>query len=267
MPLVSGARRGQPLFELLRESPGSARGGASSEGSSKSRVARGGELRIPLSTAYIGIALLIGVLLLVWVVGHKVGYEAGKREITRGLSGQDLGGVTIADPLEAGRPGETPSSGSGGTRPAGDPAGRPAANRGGDERAGGVKLPEPPVAGPRGGSGEPVIISPRGLLSVDPRTPGTNYLVLATLDEAAASDAVQFLAANGLESIAVPTGPGSDRYRVVSLGLAVPSGQYQQMGDQRRAHERVVGDLGAKWLREQRGASDFSRPQWALYSP
>lgn len=219
-------------------------------------MARGGEIRIPLSTAYIAIALLIGVLLLVWVVGHKVGYLAGKAEITRGLSGQDLTGMTITDPVR--------EPGGGAARaPTQSPTQSPTPRV--TEAPARVTLPDP--TGPAAAVGEPTIISPRGFLSADPRVPETNYLVLATLDEASASDAVQFLAANGLESIAVPTAPGSDRYRVVSLGLAVPSGRYNQMGDQRRAHERLVADLGAKWLREQRGASDFSRPQWALYKP
>lgn len=253
MPTVSGAKRGQPLFELLRDQPGQPRGSGSADGAPRGPS----EIRIPMSTAYIGIALVIGLVLLAWVGGHAVGFRAGKAEVTREFGGQDLDGLTISDPVRETRA-QPPSQGG-----AQAPAARPSTTPRVSEPDRPVSLPDPVVHA----GGEAVIISPRGLLRADPRTPETNYLVLATLDEAAASDAVQFLAANGLEAVAVPTSAGSDRYRVVSLGLAVPSGQFREMGDQRRAHERLVADLGAKWLREQRGASDFSRPQWALYRP
>ena len=259
---MSSARPGKPLFELLRDEPDAPRAPRSSSGSSSPAGTR--FLRVPVSTAYIAGALVVGLVLLTWALGHSVGFRAGRDHVALAAAPSTLDGLVIRDPVHS-----PPVSGG-----EGDP---PAKTRRGEQGAAQLPDPEPatqaqvtlpaiatPMPQP-GNSGE--IITARGFLEADPRQPGANYLVLATLTEGQATEAIQFLAANGLEAIGVPVGGSSSRYRVVSLALAVPSGQYRASAGSRREHERQAAALGARWLKDHQGASDFSQPQWALYQP
>ena len=267
---MSSARPGKPLFELLRDEPDAARA-ARPSGPPPSGAAR--YVRVPISTAYIAGALMVGLLLLTWALGHNAGFKAGRDHVALAAVPGSLDGLVIRDPVQ-------PPPDQGGATPG--PAPRSGPDRTTSQAA--AQLPDPdqpaPVAAQAtppaqaavpnqpyqpGNTGE--IITARGFLEADPRQPGANYLVLATLTEGQATEAVQFLASNGLEAIGVPVGGSSTRYRIVSLGLAVPSGQYRATAATRREHERQAAALGARWLKDHQGASDFSQPQWALYQP
>jgi hypothetical protein len=117
------------------------------------------------------------------------------------------------------------------------------------------------------------VIIAGGTRSVDPRSPGVNYLELATLPADQALDALEFLGSKGVRAVGVPVDSGGrnannpDRYRLVSLGLAVPSGQFRTTQSERRDHERLVATIGAEWKRERRGGSDFSQTLWSRHDP
>lgn len=220
-------------------------------------------LRVPMSTVYVAAALVIGLVLLAWVGGHAVGFRAGEAEIAKGLTPGTVGDLVLTEPAPRREPAQDSTARDQTARPTPAVTRDPTPIR--QPVLTDTQTPTPaPTLAPETGT----IISPRGLLSDDPRTPGVNYLALATLNEASAADAVQFLASKGLETIAVPISAGSTRYSLISLGLPVPGGRdYGRLAPERRAHERLVAQLGSEWLRQHRGASDFSQPLWSKYEP
>lgn len=221
-----------------------------------------------------------GLMLAVGVLGYAIGYEVGGRAMESELLGSAPEMEIPGDRAPAG--GATLGQGSGrgggpGVERVVDPL-VPGADQGagseesasgrGDDRAG---LPGGESAAPPSpASGGRVYESDAGWVSDDPRTPGTNYLALATLDREDAVEAVDVLERGGVDSVAVRVEGGataandSDRFVVYSLGLAVPSGRYSAMADQRRVHERRVGEIGRRWA-ERGGASAFDQPFWRRY--
>jgi hypothetical protein len=118
------------------------------------------------------------------------------------------------------------------------------------------------------------IMVPNGFRADDPRTPGMNYLALATLPTEQASDAINFMRLNGVTVIGVPVlDSGSNRannpsrYSLYSLGLAIPGNQWSAMSNQRLEHQQMIRTLGARWQQERRGGSDFSQTNWEKYDP
>jgi hypothetical protein len=278
-------RAGPPLFELLRKQSEDAPAAVSSApprrdsdpsvpwtGAGVTRAERSaatledeprstGELRIPMTRVYLAIALMLFLVVAAWAAGHYFGVQAGRAEMSRAV-----GDEPVVPPLgtdgtaSAGQPARTPApirqpQTNTGSQPAGSPATSPGQ---------GVRAPAP---------GMPWVLAAGGLRASDPRTPGSNYLQLATLPPDQTQEAIEFLASKGVRSIGVPvdSGPGAannpSRYTLVSLGLAVPSGQYSSTLSQRRDHERLVATIGAEWKRDRRGGSDFSQTQWSRYDP
>jgi len=95
----------------------------------------------------------------------------------------------------------------------------------------------------------------------DPRQPGSNYLELATLDEAQARSAIAFLARHGVQTIGVPVDrPGrgvKNRYRLFSL-MGVPGEQFGRTKAERDRHQAEVARLGALWASQEGGGADFA---------
>ena len=267
-------RAGPPLFELLRKQSeddpqGSARPeparrdpdpGVPWTGAGVTRAERSaatledeprhpGELRVPMTRVYMAVAVVLILVVGAWAAGYRLGYGAGKDEM-----GRVVGAEPIVPPVR------TPAE----TDPGVGATGLPTPATGGSAR--------PSAQTPRTPAGAWVLL-PEGQRGVDPRTPGSNYLELATLPADQAADALGFLASRGVRAIGVPVDSGTRdannpaRYTLVSLGLAVPSGQFRSMGEQRREHERRVEAIGADWKRERRGGSDFSQTLWRRYDP
>ncbi len=252
---MSGGRSGKPLFELLRDgqdNPADAPArpdpvGNQTPGTPPVRTAAR-SVQVPLSTLLISAALVLGLVLLAWVGGHKFGLEQGRQEMASAALPDTLADLVINDPIADRHPTRVDSESHASNDPASErPTTEPAS------------VAEPPT--PEGD-----IIAATGMLTDDPRQPLVNYLVLATLDEGSAAEAVQFLATRGIETIAVPTGT-EGIYRVVVLDSPVPSGRFPEMGQSRRDLEARVRVAGQDWLRGHGGASDFSSTMWALYEP
>jgi hypothetical protein len=242
-----------------------------------------------------GIAL--AVILFAGFALYSLGVSVGEGRATANLAA--LSGANAVEP-----PIEEPaaSAGVGGVAslnlpptpantPRANPSPRPDANAS-PSRAGSSAQPpraQPPrTAGPAlpGTIPEGGIITSKGVLLGDPREAELNYLSLASLGEEDAIAAVAFLSANGVESIAVPTGQtverrrdGVDRdaqggnnqgpVRVYQL-FALPGITREEFSQKRTARtnlEAAVARVGATWQRDHRGASNFARTQWVKYRP
>jgi hypothetical protein len=270
-------RAGPPLFELLRKQSDDAPAGQPQRrdpdpavpwtGAAVTRAERSaaaldeeprqqGELRLPVTRVYLAVAIMLAAVLGAWAAGHHFGVQSGKAQMDRIVRGEP---VVLP-----------PETGSGDTQARQPPLTSTATQTG-------QTATQTPSARPGGQQAAPAgtawVLTPGGVRSADPRTPNSNYLALATLPPEQAQDALDFLAAKGLRAIAVPVDSGTRtannpaRYTLISLGLAVPSGQFSSTLQQRREHEALVRTLGTEWRRERRGGSDFSQTQWIRYNP
>lgn len=114
-------------------------------------------------------------------------------------------------------------------------------------------------------------LTARGWEVTEPRTVGLNYMMVATLSTQDAGEAVEFLAANGLEAFAVPilekprqgtkdTAPPSgqpSKYRVfVGPGLS----SEEVKADKDRPLKARIAELGTFWNKDAKKPTDFREP-------
>jgi len=127
--------------------------------------------------------------------------------------------------------------------------------------------------------GVPAVLSQRtrylaagGFFASEPRTEGLNYFCLVSrLPEADTVSAVEFLGRNGVIAVGVERASSDANNRSFELytldGLTRDEYAGESGMDRRRPHEALVAELGRRWRAEERGTSDFSRPQWYRYEP
>jgi len=96
----------------------------------------------------------------------------------------------------------------------------------------------------------------------DPRQPGLNYLVVATLPEDEARRAAEFLVSRGLEIALVSVNNRSARHEVVVL-QGLTREQFRQAQGTRL--EQLVGQLGREYRRDHRGI-EFYDVYWKKYT-
>jgi hypothetical protein len=274
-------RAGPPLFELLRQrseepaapptqrrdpDPAVPWTGAGVTRAERSAAALddeprpAGELRVPMTRVYMAIAVTMLFLVGAWAAGYYFGVKDGKAQLDRVVGGGVGEQPVVLPPVATNETGTR-------TSPPGQPVNQPtnpaSTNNPGLTPAGITPAP----------AGSPWVLALGGVRAVDPRVQGSNYLALATLPPDQTLDAITFLDAKGLRAVGVPVDSGGRsannpaRYTLISLGLAVPSGQFNSTVDQRRAHEALVRTLGSEWQRAHRGGSDFSQTQWIRYNP
>lgn len=220
--------------------------------------AQQGEFRISATKLYLGIAIALVMIVGAWAAG----YQIGQREATERLAASVRDESVVAPPRTINEP-----------RANADPS-VPAGGTGGETSRETTRpsTEQPPATRPAPLPDNWVLLAD-GLRAGDPRIPGTNYLELATLPRDQAEDALNFLAGRGVRAIGVPVdsrgqaGNNPSRYTLISLGLAVPSGQYSSTTAERRDHERLVAAIGADWMRDRRGGSNFSQTLWRRYDP
>lgn len=112
-----------------------------------------------------------------------------------------------------------------------------------------------------------------GSAGEDPRQLGVNYLELCVLTYKDGETAVQYLAKSGVRAAMVSARKGVDpgaartnnQPHLLFLADGVPSERFKASERERKALEAKVEQLGKRWQREEKGASDFSRPVWRLY--
>ena len=210
-------------------------------------------VRLSSPVFYTLIVLAVALILSAWAVGYKVGEKAGASKIEDYVRDQPVvspisnqANTQIQEPNTTNDPGILA-----------------------------INQPDSSTQQPQNqiSNTAPVgIMSPTGFLTDDPREPGLNYLVLATLDTEQAADAIAFMYSHGVRVIGVPEVDSSgssannpSRYRLYSLGLAIPGNQWSAMSAQRLQHQQRVADLGSRWQREHRGGSDFSLTNWEKF--
>lgn len=211
-------------------------------------------LKISQTTVLMGIAAVMVVLALTWIVAFKQGGKNVEAKLTGGATEEPVS-PEIVDPMLGGRQ-ERAGSG-GGTVPRGDEPSR--------------RTPTPTPAGPRqpeSGSATVAQWTP----GTDPRQPAHNYLVVATVPFRDAEVIAQFLTEHGVPAAA---GPASDKVdpkramanndaHVVFPLMAVPSDRYSAMKAERDALAAKVKQIGKLW-KQAGGGSDFSDATWYRY--
>lgn len=217
-------------------------------------------IQLTTTRFYTMIAVALVLIIGAWAGGYQLGKSDGKKEMT----------PFVSEPLVV----EPPQGASDNTPPTNPrdavpqdtqsnlviPAqATPQANQA-------PQQPTPPTP--------QAIMTASGFVNADPRQPGMNYLVLATLSAEQAHDAVKFMGANGVQVMGAPqldsgrdSANNPSRYTLYSLGLAIPGNRWSSMSLQRTEHQRSVARLGARWQREHRGGSDFSQTNWEKFEP
>jgi hypothetical protein len=214
-----------------------------------------GGVTVPVAVVYVGSAVLLGLLVLVWSIAYNRGRSAENADWQRSLSGGAIGADPLVDP-----------TGGAGAQP-----------RTAEPRAGGESRParsnQDTNAGSLLGGGRPGILTSGGVLSADPRQPGRNYLKLATLGRADAERSISFLAASGVETIGVPvvdpkTGSANNpaRYEVFAT-VGITGEEYSNNRPVRAELEAKVAKIGERFRREAKGPTDFSKPLWMKHNP
>ncbi len=210
-------------------------------------------LKVPMSMAYLAVAVMLALVVVAWVGGYKLGEKSGKAEIQALVKNDPVVRPIVQDP---------------------DPVPDLAINPPVDEN--------PPMGNESIGSGiNPeapglAIMSAGGYMADDPREAATNYLELATLPREEASSAIRYMEEHGVPVIGIPRldsrrsdANNPSRYTLYSLGVAAPGDQFRTMTRERDDHQRMIARLGKQWQREFRGGSDFavSKTQWVKYTP
>jgi hypothetical protein len=293
---MAGGRRTKPLFDLLPETIGKAAPAppdrppqSATLSELKPRVAvrpvpqptqprgdawsaamlSGGVVRIRANMLYLLVAGWLLSLLAVWLVGNWWGASSKARELEPLLQR----GPTPTDPLS------TATSAPASNRPVGVATATPTeGSKPSASRPITPIVPGPVVnqslAGPTADSAQSPYIVAAGRAAQDPRTPGLNYLVLATVPEDEAVRAVRFLADNGLNAVGVPvaevdrrgTPAKNPRYRLVVL-TGITAAEYREASPVRTRLEADVRRLGQVWQQEHRGSTNFGRPGWEKFQP
>lgn len=213
--------------------------------------AKPGVVEIPLIWVYVGCAGMIALLVLVWTVAYGRGGVAREAEWQELMASR--GDPIVADPL-----------GSTGANPAGSEG----------SRSGSPQRPErQPALGVQPGATRLGVLSSAGVLPTDPRQPGRNYLMLASLGRADAELAIEYLGAAGVEAIGAPVvdpkgGSANNpaRYEVFAT-VGITGEEYKNNRPVRTELEAKVARIGERFRREAKGPTDFAKPLWMKYNP
>jgi hypothetical protein len=290
----------RPLFELLREPPKQqprdihveAPGGGTVEAKpptsrpaapSRIEVMRPGLeareaaatasepfIRVRKSAAYLVVAGVFVVALVVWIIAFTRGKAVGVNETERKFGVLTQPAQPAGDPLN-GTPGQPPQAGPGPSTSQDPPVNA-------DPRKSNAAKPQPKKGAPppaalgvtaaQVGAGAGDILTPNGRTATDPRVPGMNYLVLTILAEEEAAEAVAFLARNGLDSFAVPNkadrrASSGRKTSVLIVSGGITAEQYKK-DPTRTQLEQAAAKLGVAW-KKQGGSVDFAQYYWQKY--
>lgn len=116
-------------------------------------------------------------------------------------------------------------------------------------------------------------LTPQGILLGDPRERGLNYLHLGIFPRTDAQAAVEFLAANGVQSFAVAVdsndsganNPDPGRKYALYVLPGITGSEFRRGVTKKTNLEAEVARLGALWQKNHRGPSNFSKTMWAKY--
>ncbi|MBX3403924.1 MAG: hypothetical protein KF699_10990 [Phycisphaeraceae bacterium] len=191
-----------------------------------------GSLRLPTSTMLIVLAVLIAVVAVTWSVAFRMGAQNEAAKMGEQFPEAPGTPVVSGPQTSENRPPPSPAP---------------------------VPKPQPPEQKPAPAGPEP---------GQDQRIPGHNYLYLGTLMERDAAAGTAFLTQNGVPAFYVVDrvrAGGNNRPCRMYAAMGVPSDRYSAMQRERDELVRKVEELGRRWQREHKGASDFRQPQWTLF--
>lgn len=215
-------------------------------------------ITLSIAKFYTLVAIALVLIVGAWAGGYQIGYSDGKDEMAQFLPDQPVVSPQ-GNQASTNQPVVNTPTTTGNTQPETRRETSPQNNQGSTPTQ--TRSPSD-------------IMVSNGFRADDPRTPGMNYLALATLPTEQASDAINFMRLNGVTVIGVPVlDSGSNRannpsrYSLYSLGLAIPGNQWSAMSNQRLEHQQMIRTLGARWQQERRGGSDFSQTNWEKYDP
>ncbi len=215
-------------------------------------------ITLSIAKFYTLVAIALVLIVGAWAGGYQIGYGDGKDEMAQFLPDQPVVSPQ-GNQASTNQPVVNTPTTTGNTQPETRRETSPQNNQGSTPTQ--TRSPSD-------------IMVSNGFRADDPRTPGMNYLALATLPTEQASDAINFMRLNGVTVIGVPVlDSGSNRannpsrYSLYSLGLAIPGNQWSAMSNQRLEHQQMIRTLGARWQQERRGGSDFSQTNWEKYDP
>jgi len=198
----------------------------------------GRTVRVPVGYFLFGLALIAGVFVAGWAIGHEQAESAWERE-RAALYAAD--GAPTRDPLLTNAP-FNPALVEG--RATGGATAQPAP--GPDDREAGA--PEPAT--------DPV--STR-----DPRQAGMNYLLVARFGQENAEKAAAFLRARGVEAAALPR----NNERLVPVFALRGFAPGEVGGEEARAFRDQIVRLGRRWKSERDGGMDFDGAYFEKHQP
>lgn len=224
-------------------------------GEQASSVRAGAVRRRWLPAVGFGVAALLVILIAGWFAAYRMGQQQGRETVLPYLSEKNGTGNGTAPVLpDGGKSGLEVAGGNGGT-----PSGvNPTPSGGTDGKGGSGAAPEA-VKGPKVGE--------------DPRQNGYNYLELCTITFREGIQAVDFLGRNGVKAGLVPAVKKVDPARaaanndphILFVADGIASDRFKTSERERAQLVAKVEQIGKKFQRDQRGASDFSRPMWRLF--
>lgn len=226
-----------------KHAPASAAAATSAPASTTPQQADGemidGSLRLPASTLLILLAVVIAVVAVAWTIAFRMGAQTEAAKM-----GEQFPDAPSPDRLV---------SGPGDGRTGGSPS--PDGNPGSAQPPSPAPQPKPAMPTPAAAGG-------------DPRIPGSNYLYLGTLTERDATAGVTFLTQNGVPAFYVvdrSKGGANNPPCRIYAAEGVPSDRYRDSQRERDELVRKVEEIGRRWQRDHKGASDFRQPYWTLH--
>lgn len=211
-------------------------------------------------TAWLAVAGVLISWVIVWTAAYKLGYAnadaRANREFTAGSGVRDP--LNNDDPIPVNPNLVSSSASSSAKAPA--PVTPHQGKAAGSSQS--TQTPTPRQTAPPTGGGAP---------AGDPRIPGYNYYMLASLlDQESAERIVAFLAQNGVPAIAVAKGGGRANNRsqfTVYAAEGITAEQYRARSPERTRLEAEIRRLGQIWKRDHKGGTGFATATWEKYKP
>jgi hypothetical protein len=221
-------------------------------------ITPGRSIRIPVGYVFLGLALLIGLVAIIWSVASSQAEKKTKEQFGRDLAG---GEAEISEPLNQTVPlnkdllkGSAPKANQ---RVAiDDPMAEPA--KGTPKKSGGAQRS---AAVGSGATADVVFVDdPK---TDEPREPGMNYYVVASLPKAEAERAAAFLADRGIPAARLAPGPNK-LCQVIALRAFAPKTLGQTDALQFKAQ---LQKFGREYKRDHKGPTDFADMFPQKYQP
>lgn len=232
-----------------------------------------GRASVEVTTPWLAatMAILLAVALGVWVIAYKMGESEASSRLA--------GGIGTAPPKSESKTNEPPTAQD--TPRESSPQGPQVADSNGERTPPANTEPSTPQTNnaieglaPANPTDAGAVVAYAGSYENDPRTPGKNYLLLASsMSRQDVREAVDFLGRNGFMALGVPYGAVDRRgregkndplYKLVSA-QGFDSSDMKESQNRREAIEEEAGKLGQIYQRQHRGKYNFAKVNWEKF--